>query len=474
MTTNPYRDSAPCVTHEDVEWELPPPSRSDVKPQYVHHLTLNPLPEISHSAPNHKTAKQRCVKFTVAAVISLLLLLLVTGVLLAYYFSSSCMHGLQCGDGSCVWEAQWCDGVRDCPAGQDEANCVRLHGSSFLLQIYSPPTKTWRSVCSHGWSDLQGGASCRTIGYSRGTYWKSGQQKADSDDVFLKVKPDFHPEVFILQQLEHSDSCPNNSVVTLRCTDCGSRVNSSGASGGQQAGLGSWPWQVSLQDSGSHRCGGAIISPYWIVTAAHCVSRSSSPADWTVYAGVVAPLDFLFNPARSVSRVIAHEGYSRLPRRNDVALMRLSKALDFSGSSNIRPVCLPNVGVNVSAPQDAWITRFGPTAAGDSPQLMEAQVSLIETAECNSSSAYNGRLSPDMLCARETDGAADMCHTDSGGPLVALRDGLWWLLGDNIWGEHCTEMNKPGVYGNVTYFLNWIHRQMKVETRKRHFDFLRG
>ncbi|XP_019950754.2 transmembrane protease serine 2-like isoform X1 [Paralichthys olivaceus] len=460
MTTNPY--PASCIIHEDVERELPPTSRSDVKPQYVHHLTPNPPPEISHSAPKQKDGKQRCVKFTVAAVISLLLLLLVTGILLAYYFSSSCVHGSQCGDGSCVWESQWCDGVRDCPAGQDEANCVRLHGSGFLLQIYLPQTKTWSSVCSHGWSDMQGRASCRAIGYSRGADMKSGQQKTDSDDGFLIVKPYFNPEVFVVQQLEHSNTCPNNSVVTLRCTDCGSGVNSSRASGGQQATLGSWPWQVSLQVSGSHRCGGAIISPYWIVTAAHCVSRSSSPADWAVYAGVVDPLGSLFNPARSVSRIIAHEGYSRLPRRNDVALMRLAKALDFSVvSSNIRPICLPNVGLNVSAPQKGWITRFGRTTDGDSPQLMEAQVSLIDTAECNSSTVYNGRLSRDMLCAREMDGGADMCHTDSGGPLVARRDGLWWLIGFNIWGEHCTERNKPGVYGNVTYFLDWIYRQMK-------------
>lgn len=30
---------------------------------------------------------------------------------------------MQCGDGSCVWESQWCDGVKDCPAGQDEDTC---------------------------------------------------------------------------------------------------------------------------------------------------------------------------------------------------------------------------------------------------------------------------------------------------------------------------------------------------------------
>lgn len=194
--------------------------------------------------------KQRCVKFTVAAVISLLILLLLAGILLAYYcecriypcsnfnltymlyihtrafppshlnltVSSPCAHGMQCGDGSCVWESQWCDGAKDCPGGQDEANCgkqphlqlkcrkkthlkilkfvhsqctpllklhllsthnqmsshrvfclcsVRLHGPGFLLQVYSTQTKNWRSVCSHGWTDQQGRSSCETIGYSR-------------------------------------------------------------------------------------------------------------------------------------------------------------------------------------------------------------------------------------------------------------------------------------------------------------------
>lgn len=56
-------------------------------------------------------------------------------------------------------------------------------------------------------------------------------------------------------------------------------------------------------------------------------------------------------------------------------------------------------------------------------------------------------------------------QTDSGSPLVSLKDGVWWLVGDSIWGEHCAEQNKPGVYGNITHFLDWIHRQMKVKTQ---------
>ncbi|XP_042342683.1 transmembrane protease serine 2-like [Plectropomus leopardus] len=463
MTTNPYLDSGPSFIHEEDERKLPQPSRSEVKPQYVHQVASKPPPEISSSVPKRKGVKQRCVKFTVAAVICLLLLLLVAGILLAYYFSSSCVHGRQCGDGGCVWESQWCDGVTDCPAGQDETNCVRLHGSSFLLQVYSTQSKTWRTVCSHGWTDQQGRASCQQVGYSSGTYFKSGQQMTDSDDGFLIVKSHFNPEASILQQLVLSDTCPSNSVVALHCTDCGRGVNSSRASGGQMASSGAWPWQVSLQVAGSHRCGGAVISPYWIVTAAHCVARASSPGDWAVYVGILDPSDSLFNPAYSVSRIIAHEGFNSVTRMNDIALMRLSKPLDITASSNIGPVCLPNVGLNITAPQKGWITQFGFTVNGDSGplQLMEAQVSLIETADCNSSIAYNGRISQDMLCARETEAVADKCHTDSGGPLVSLSDGVWWLTGDSIWRGHCTEQNRPGVYGNVTYFLDWIYHQMR-------------
>lgn len=53
--------------------------------------------------------------------------------------SSSCIHGIKCGDGNRKWESQWCDGVTDCPTGQDEANCGKqLHGGKKKL-LYPPP-----------------------------------------------------------------------------------------------------------------------------------------------------------------------------------------------------------------------------------------------------------------------------------------------------------------------------------------------
>lgn len=53
---------------------------------------------------------------------------------------------------------------------------------------------------------------------------------------------------------------------------------------------------------------------------------------------------------------------------------------------------------------------------------------------------------------------------DSGGPLVTSQSYLWWLVGDTSWGQGCAIRNRPGVYGNVTLFLDWIYTQMKVST----------
>ncbi|XP_057694579.1 transmembrane protease serine 2-like [Corythoichthys intestinalis] len=439
--------------------------RSEVRPQYVQHLAPISLPEITVAAPQRKDFKQRCAECIVFAVICALYLMLPAGILLAYYYSSTCMHGLPCGGNTgCVWKSQWCDGVQHCPAGQDEAYCVRLHGSSFLLQIFSTQTKQWRTVCSHGWTAQLAQASCREIGYSS-TSIISGLQEAHSDDGFLMVKPDPKPNVPIVQQLVLSNYCPNNTVVTLLCTDCTAGVNYSKASTAHQAAIRGWPWQVSLQLAGSHRCGGAVLSPYWIVTAAHCAMMASSPGDWSVYAGIEDPLGTLFNPAHSVRHVVTHEGFDRVTHKNDIALMRLSKPLDFTASSNVRPVCLPNVGLNISLPLSGWTTGYGVLANGDYPYLVEAQVSVMDAVECNSSSVYYGKISTDMLCTKEVQTGQDVCKTDSGGPLVLEMGNLWWLVGDNIWPESCTDLNKPGVYSNVTFFLGWIYHQMKASMK---------
>lgn len=61
--------------------------------------------------------------------------------------------------------------------------------------------------------------------------------------------------------------------------------------------------------------------------------RDPRPAAWTVYAATVNPLDTLFTPAHFVSHIGIHEGYNSLTHTGDIALMRLKKPLDFTGSA---------------------------------------------------------------------------------------------------------------------------------------------
>ncbi|KAM3869115.1 transmembrane protease serine 2 [Diretmus argenteus] len=427
-------------------------------------------PGLMLNAGQEKGLKKNHSKCIMWSCVGVLVVLGVTGLLLWYFLSYQCLLGKSCGiGGKCLSASQWCDGVRDCSQGEDEAQCFRLHGTNFLLQSYWSESQTWKPVCADQWFDRHGRGACEQMGY-KGQYFSSSKTSAGSldHDGYIKLKPGYYSGTALLKELTYSPSC-SGQAVSLRCIECGTSEAAPRTRivGGTEAANGAWPWQVSLQIRSQHVCGGSIISPYWILSAAHCFTDYSYPGAWTVHSGDVSLYKMSMGNGNSVRRIISHEKYDKDTNDNDIALMRLSTPLTFSRT--VRPVCLPNVGVNLSPERQAWITGWGALRyQGSSPDtMMQAQVTIYSPHTCNRMDVLDGKVTDSMFCAGKLQGGVDTCQGDSGGPLVAKEGGPWWLVGDTSWGFGCAWRNKPGVYGNVTYFIDWVYKQMQPLTQQQ-------
>uniref|UniRef100_A0A8C2WGA2 Transmembrane serine protease 2 n=1 Tax=Cyclopterus lumpus TaxID=8103 RepID=A0A8C2WGA2_CYCLU len=377
------------------------------------------------------------VKYILCASLSVLVILAVVGLLLWYFLYYQCLLGMMCGSGvTCLSHSQWCNGVKDCPHGEDESQCFRLHGTNLMLEGYSSDKRIWVPVCAENWNNNYGQAVCEQMGYKRIS--------------MLKYQA---LSVFFIMYCQKGKATKNFSP--------GARIV-----GGTQAANGAWPWQVSLQINGQHICGGSIISRDWILSAAHCFQTHSHPGMWMVQSGDVSLLQMSFSRGKTVNKIISHAKFDRRTNDNDIALLKLNAPLEITRT--VKPVCIPNTGVDLSAGRQAWITGWG---ALRSSGVYTCSIFPFVLSElfipplrdtCNSAQVLNGAITETMICAGKLQGGVDTCQGDSGGPLVVKEGGLWWLAGDTSWGFGCALKDKPGVYGNVTYFINWVHEQMQV------------
>ncbi|MEM7129847.1 MAG: trypsin-like serine protease [Chloroflexota bacterium] len=228
--------------------------------------------------------------------------------------------------------------------------------------------------------------------------------------------------------------------------------------GGEEAEVGEWPWQAALMLTSSFTgrpglrqfCGGSLIAPNWILTAAHCVP-GLTPSDVVVVLGRHR-LSSSEGEEIGVRRIISHEEYNDNTFNRDIALIELVRS---SGQSVI------NLEALVPAPGDqVTATGWGNTVAGDSASspdaLHKVTVPIVAQEDCNSS--YGGRITENMICAGVT--GKDSCQGDSGGPLVFLSGEEWIQVGVVSWGNGCGDIGYPGVYTNLARFQDWIQEKM--------------
>lgn len=242
--------------------------------------------------------------------------------------------------------------------------------------------------------------------------------------------------------------------------------------GGEEATPGAWPWTAALIAASAENplngqfCGGSLIHPEWVLTAAHCVFDRSGLLVPPSSIHVVLGRHRLSEAGGSripVSQIVPHPSYSANNSDFDVALLHLSLPAPQAPIRLIR-----HDEQTMEAPnRSATVVGWGLTIPGQSNSapdaLMQVSLPLVSPRTCTFSyGIFTNAITPSMMCAGYREGGRDSCQGDSGGPLMVFDpdNGSWVQVGVVSWGIGCAEPYYYGVYSRLTLVATWIDAQI--------------
>lgn len=231
--------------------------------------------------------------------------------------------------------------------------------------------------------------------------------------------------------------------------------------GGDEAAPGEWPWQVALLYAGQQFCGGTLLSPQHVLTAAHCTEQFE-PADIEVLAGTVTLASG--GERRAVAAIQEHEQWDDYNLRFDIALLELAAPFELGDTIGLVSLASDAQAAELAAVGSPLVvTGFGATGEVEegSPVLLEGEIEAVDDTECLDVYREFGMAvyGETQICAGDPAGGVGSCYGDSGGPLVAPLDPertRWVQVGVVSWGGGCARAGNPTVYTEVWAFVEWL------------------
>lgn len=231
--------------------------------------------------------------------------------------------------------------------------------------------------------------------------------------------------------------------------------------GGESIQIEQVPFQVSIEKNEVHTCGGVILSPDWILTAAHCLTEN---VDYIVHAGATDQTDNNSGQRILVATKHSHLEWHDPTKINDIALLHLSKPLCFD--NKVQPILLPTSSTDFAVGDVAYISGYGFSGDGQTGVLKGAITEIISNNEAEfvfNQANIDGigfcptvDITDSMISFYKSGNTAS--KGDSGGPATITRKGIKTLIGITNWG--CNNVQSPNtlpaIYANVKEHLPFI------------------
>lgn len=238
--------------------------------------------------------------------------------------------------------------------------------------------------------------------------------------------------------------------------------------------------------SGRLACGGSVIAPGWILTAAHCIRDVagfvSASSGHKIRLGVYDP----FNPdegsTHDIRQVIRHPSYKEPEESKalawDIALIRYNVDAARRGRQRgrIAPLAVDTVPISqrvIASGTLATVFGWGRTTPGvqtTSRSLREGTVQLKGLQSCTAATSFTDTRRDSVLCARGRRGQHN-CQGDSGGPLVldAVPGRQPVLLGVISGSVSCGQIEQPSRFVRVTHHAvwSWLRQNLPADAWRR-------